>query len=107
MNLLQGEYQAFRASGCLFGDVRSQAVNRKLRKYEPDAEVIRQANQYLKAIGQAGTPLRAEEATIPASGGTEAVTHERALEIINSMTTDDTLIDFATTCSDKWSRPSR
>jgi hypothetical protein len=36
---------------------------RKLRKYEPDAEVIMQANTYLKAIGQAGTPLRIEEAS--------------------------------------------
>lgn len=34
---------------------------RKLRKHEPNAEVIQQANTYLKSIGQAGTPLRAEE----------------------------------------------
>ncbi len=40
----------------------------RLRKHEPDAPMIRQANTYLKAIGQAGTPLRAEEAALKGDG---------------------------------------
>lgn len=54
----EGEYKA--RVDCLSMFVRR--LYRKLRQYEPDAEVIQQANRYLKAIGQAGTPLRAEEA---------------------------------------------
>ncbi len=55
--LTDGEYRA--RIDCLSMFVRR--LYRKLRKHEPDAEVIEQANTYLKAIGQAGTPLRAEE----------------------------------------------
>lgn len=38
-------------------------LKRKLKKYEPDTEVLQQADTYLRSIGQAGTPLRAEEAS--------------------------------------------
>lgn len=40
----------------------------RLRKHDPDAVMIRQANTYLKAIGQAGTPLRAEESALQGEG---------------------------------------
>lgn len=60
----EGEYNA--RIDCLSMFVRR--FYRKLRKHEPDAEVIQQANTYLKAIGQAGTPLRIEECSTPLAG---------------------------------------
>ena len=82
----QGEFLS--RIDCLSMFVRR--LYRKLRKYEPNAEVIEQANRYLRTIGQAGTPLRAEEceddrkpegdAGQTESNALRAAAHRRALE---------------------------
>lgn len=57
LQISEGEYKARIDTLAMF----VRRLYSRLRKYEPDADVITQSRTYLIALGQAGTPLDVEE----------------------------------------------